>query len=124
MQYSEVTRIHSRANMPMARFLAIHPLLRREAGEEEGIDWLAGEFLAEVDDDETWEAWLLRQVGAILETRLLADTMAGTSHIARKVCNVEFDAADWAYLTETLGRHPRVIETWNAMVLPQERIAA
>ena len=123
MRYSEVLKIHSPRQIPVQQFLHTHPMVRHMAGEETPLEWLADEFL-DADNDETFEDWLLRQARDVLNTALLADTMSGKSHLAKKVCNVEFGPEDRAYLLETLGRHPSVLQVWNRSVLPQERIAA
>ena len=122
MRYIETTAIRCSQTMPLAEFIQTNELVREQAGAEGPLDWLAGEFLPDATMDEPYDAWIARQVGAILSTTLLRDTVNGSSHIARKVAGVEIGPEDRAWLFQALGHHPAVLAVWRSML--QEAIAA
>ena len=122
MRYTETTTIRCSRTMPIAEFIQTNELVREQAGAEGSLDWLAGQFLPDAEPTESYDAWIARQVGAILSTTLLRDTVNGSSHIARKVAGVEIGPEDRAWLFQALGRHPAVLATWRSML--QEAIAA
>ena len=122
MRYTESTTIRCCRAMPLAEFLRTNELVREQAGAERPLDWLAGQFLPDAEPTEPYDAWIARQVGAILSTALLRDTVNGSSHVARKVAGVEIGPEDRAWLFQALGHHPAVLAVWRSML--QEAIAA
>lgn len=122
MRYTETTTIRCCRSMSIAEFLQTNELVREQAGAEKPLDWLAGQFLPDAAMEEPFDAWIARQVGAILCTTLLRDTVNGSSHIARKVTGFELTAEDRAWLFQALGHHPTVLAVWRSML--QEAIAA
>ena len=122
MRYTETTTIRCCRAMPLAEFLRTNELVREQAGTERPLDWLAGQFLPDAEPTEAYDAWIARQVAAILSTTLLRDTVNGSSHIARKVASVEIGPEDRAWLFQALGHHPAVLAVWRSML--QEAIAA
>ena len=122
MRYTETTTIRCCRAMPFAEFLRTNELVREQAGAEKPLDWLAGQFLPDADPTEPYDAWIVRQVAAILRTTLLRDTVNGSSHIARKVASVEIAPEDRAWLFQALGHHPAVLAVWRSML--QDAIAA
>lgn len=122
MRYTETTTIRCYRAIPLAEFIRTNELVREQAGAEKPLDWLAGQFLPDADPTEPYDAWIVRQVAAILRTTLLRDTVNGSSHIARKVAGFELTAEDRAWLFQALGHHPGVLAVWRSML--QEGIAA
>ena len=122
MRYTETTTIRCCRAMPLAEFIRTNELVREQAGAEKPLDWLAGQFLPDADPTEPYDAWIVRQVAAILRTTLLRDTVNGSSHIARKVASMEIAPEDRAWLFQALGHHPAVLAVWRSML--QEAIAA
>ena len=122
MRYVETITTRLRQTMPIAEFLETNELVREQAGAEKPLDWLAGQFLPDAEPTEPYDAWIARQVGAILSTTLLRDTVNGSSHIARKVAGFELTVEDRAWLFQALGHHPVVLAVWRTML--QEAIAA
>lgn len=122
MRYTETTTIRCCRAMPFAEFLRTNELVREQAGAEKPLDWLAGQFLPDAAPTEPYDAWIARQVAAILRTTLLRDTVNGSSHIARKVASVEIAPEDRAWLFQALGHHPAVLAVWRSML--QDAIAA
>ena len=122
MRYTETTTIRCCRAMPLAEFIRTNELVREQAGAEKPLDWLAGQFLPDADPTEPYDAWIVRQVAAILRTTLLRDTVNGSSHIARKVASVEIAPEDRAWLFQALGHHPAVLAVWRSML--QDAIAA
>lgn len=120
MKFTESIRITSHHTMSIGQFLSRHDLVGRFTEVESAIDWLAGEFLPEAGINESYEDWVARQVGQILATNLLCDTMAGSAHVARKVSHIELDDLDKRYLFNTLGQHPEVRRIWGSLIeLPE-----
>ncbi|NLE61964.1 MAG: hypothetical protein GX616_26715 [Planctomycetes bacterium] len=114
MRYAEMTRTTARLSMPIASFLAGHSLVGQQAGEQNPVDWLAGEFLAAADKGEEFEDWVFRQVVEILNTTLRHDTIGPECvHACHAVYGAEFDAADREYLVRVLGSHPEVLRKWH-----------
>lgn len=124
MKFTESTRITSHYTMSLGQFLSRHDLVRKFTEVESAIDWLVGEFLSEADVNESYEDWILRQVSQILSCNLLADTMAGGSHMARKVSGIEFDELDRRYLVNTVGQHSLVRQIWGSLIEVPEAVAA
>ena len=122
MRFIETTTIRCCRSMSIAEFLQTNELVREQAGAENPLDWLAGQFLPDAAMDEPYDGWIARQVGAILSTTLLRDAVNGSSHIARKVAGFELTVEDRAWLFQALGHHPSVLAIWRAML--QEAIAA
>ena len=122
MRYTETTTIRCYRAIPLAEFIRTNELVREQAGAEKPLDWLAGQFLPDAEPTEAYDAWIARQVGAILRTTLLRDTVNGSSHIARKVASMEIAPEDRAWLFQALGHHPAVLAVWRSML--QEAIAA
>ena len=122
MRYTETTTIRCCRAMPSTQFLPAAAPARAQAGAEKPLDWLAGQFLPDADPTEPYDAWIVRQVAAILRTTLLRDTVNGSSHIARKVASVEIAPEDRAWLFQALGHHPAVLAVWRSML--QDAIAA
>ena len=122
MRYTETTTIRCCRAMPLAEFLQTNELVREQAGAEKPLDWLAGQFLPDAEPPESYDAWIARQVGDILSTALLRDTVNGSSHIARKVASMEIAPEDRAWLFQALGHHPVVLAVWRSMLT--EAIAA
>jgi hypothetical protein len=117
MKYTEMTTIRCCRSMSIAEFIQTNELVREQAGAEKPLDWLAGQFLPDAAMDEPFDAWIARQVGAILSTTLLRDTVNGSSHIARKVASVEIGPEDRAWLFQALGHHPVVLAVWRSMAM-------
>ena len=124
MKFTESIRITSHHYMSIGQFLSRHDLVRKFTEVESAIDWLAGEFLPEADINESYENWIARQVSQILGCNLLSDTMAGASHVARKVSGIELNELDRRYLVNTLGQHPEVRRIWGSLIETPEAIAA
>ena len=122
MRYTETTTIRCCRAMPLAEFLQTNELVREQAGAEKPLDWLAGQFLPDAEPPESYDAWIARQVGDILSTALLRDTVNGSSHIARKVAGVEIAPEDKVWLFQMLGHQPAVLAVWRSML--QEAVAA
>ena len=122
MRYTETTTICCCRAMPVAEFIQTNELVREQAGAERPLDWLAGQFLPDADPTEPFDTWIARQVGSILSTTLLRDTVNGSSHVARKVAGVEIGPEDRAWLFQALGHHPAVLAIWRSML--QDAIAA
>ena len=122
MRYTETTTIGCCRAMPLDEFLQTNELVREQTGAERPLDWLAGQFLPDADPTEPFDTWIARQVGSILATTLLRDTVNGSSHVARKVAGVEIGPEDRAWLFQALGHHPVVLAVWRSML--QEAIAA
>ena len=122
MRYTETTTIRCCRAMPLTEFLQTNELVREQAGAEKPLDWLAGQFLPDAEPTEAYDAWIARQVGAILSTTLLRDAVNGSSHIAWKVASMEIAPEDRAWLFQALGDHPAVLAVWRSML--QEAIAA
>ena len=116
MKFTESIRITSHHSMSIGQFLSRHDLVRKFTEIESAIDWLAGEFLPEADINESYEDWVVRQVSQILGCNLLADTMAGDSHIARKVSGIELSPEDKRYLVNVLGEHREVRRIWGSLI--------
>ena len=117
MRYTETTTIRCCRVMPLDEFLQTNELVREQAEAEKPLDWLVGQFLPDAEPTEPYDAWIARQVGAILSTALLRDTVNGSSHVARKVAGVEIEPEDRAWLFQALGHHPAVLAVWRAMAL-------
>ena len=117
MRHTETTTIRCSRTMPIAEFIRTNELVREQAGAEKPLDWLAGQFLPDAEPTEPYDAWIARQVGAILSTTLLRDTVNGSSHIARKVAGVEITTEDKAWLFRALGHHPAVLAVWRSMAM-------
>ena len=114
MRYAEMTRTTARLSMPIAGFLAGHRLVGQQAGEQNPVDWLAGEFLAAADQGEEFEDWVCRQAKEILDTALRHDTIGPEGvHAGHSVYGAEFDAADREHLVCVLGTHPEVQRKWS-----------
>ena len=122
MRFIETTTIRCCRSMSIAEFLRTNELVREQAGAEKPLDWLAGQVLPYAEPAESYDAWIARQVGAILSTTLLRDTVNGSTHIARKVTGFELTVDDRAWLFQALGHHPVVLAVWRSML--QESIAA
>jgi hypothetical protein len=114
MRYAEMTRTTARLTMTIAGFLAGHRLVGQQAGEDNPVEWLAGEFLAAADNGEKFEDWTCRQVVEILNTALRHDTIGPEGvHACHAVYGAELDAEDREYLVRMLGNHPDVCRKWN-----------
>lgn len=122
MRYTESTTIRCCRAMTMSEFLRTNELVREQAGVERPLDWLAEQFLPDAAMDEPFDAWIARQVGAILSTTLLRDAVNGSSHIARKVAGFDLTVEDRVWLFQALGHHPAVLAVWRSMLT--EAIAA
>jgi hypothetical protein len=116
MRYIETIRVQASRAQSIAEFLATNSLMKELAAGVSPVDWLASEFLPDAGREEEFEAWIARQVGAILETTLQRDTMSGCSHVAKRVSGVVMDPADQNWLLHTLGRHPVVLGVWRSML--------
>lgn len=117
MRYTETTTIRCCRTMSIAEFIQTNELVREQAGAEGPLDWLAGQFLPDAEPIEPYDAWIARQVGAILSTTLLRDTVNGSSHIARKVNGVDIGPEDKAWLFQAVGHHPAVLAVWRTMAM-------
>ena len=116
MNYTEMVRITTHHAMPIAAFLDRHDMVKRQAGNENPIDWLAGAFLPVADRGERFEAWVCRQVAEIVNVVLRYDTIRGANrHACHSVFNAAFDPEDREYLLRTLGQHPDVLCKWQAV---------
>ena len=117
MRFIETTTIRCCRAMPLAEFLQTNELVREQAGAEKPLDWLAGQFLPDAEPTEPYDMWIARQVGTVLSTALLRDTVNSSSHIARKVAGVEIAPEDRAWLFQALGHHPAVLAVWRTMAM-------
>ena len=117
MRYTETTTIRCSRTMPIAEFIQTNELVREQAGAEGPLGWLAGQFLPDATMNEPYDTWIARQVGTILSTTLLRDTVNGSTHIARKVSGVEITTEDKVWLFQALGHHPAVLAVWRSMAL-------
>lgn len=117
MRYTETTTIRCYRVLPIGEFLEMNELVRQQAGAEKPLDWLAGQFLPDAEPTEPFDAWIARQVCAILHTTLLRDAVSGPSHISRKVSRVEITPEDRAWLFKALGHHPAVLAVWRSMAM-------
>lgn len=116
MNYTEMVRITTRHAMPIADFLDRHDMVKRQAGNENPIDWLAGEFLPVADAGERFDAWVCRQVAEIVNVALRYDTIRGANrHAGHSIFNATFDPKDREYLLRTLGQHPDVLYKWQVV---------
>ena len=122
MRYTETIKVHSGKTETIAGFLAANSMVRQQADGANPLDWLADQFLPDAGREEGFGDWIVRQVGAILETTLQRDTMSGSSHVAKKISGVVLDPDDRDWLVRTLGHHPAVLAVWRSML--QEAIAA
>lgn len=114
MRYAEMTRTTARLSMSIASFLAGHKLVGQQAGEQNPVDWLAGEFLAAADKGEEFKDWVCRQAKEILDTALRHDTIGPECvHACHAVYGAEFDAADREHLVRVLGTHSEVLRKWS-----------
>lgn len=114
MRYVETTRTIARLSMPIAGFLAGHRLVWLQTGEQNPVDWMAGEFLAAADQGEKFEDWVCRQAKEILDTALRRDTIGPEGvHACHAVYGAEFDASDREHLVRVLGEHPDVQRKWH-----------
>lgn len=117
MRFIETTTIRCCRSMSIAEFLQTNELVREQAGAENPLDWLAGQFLPNTAMDEPYDGWIARQVCAILNTTLLRDTVNGSTHIARKVAGVEITPEDRGWVFSVLGHHPVVLAVWRTMAM-------
>ena len=122
MRHTETIRVQVSGNQTIAEFLATNSLVKQLAEGVIPVDWLASEFLPDAGREEGYGDWIVRQVGAILETMLQRDTMSGSSHVAKKVTGVVLSPDDRDWLVRTLGHHPGVLRVWRSMLT--EAIAA
>jgi len=119
MQYSRVIRVTSRRILPLAVFVQSDPTLEALAVDcgMAPIDFIASEFVAEVEKGEQYPDWVLRQVKAVLETRLMADSVKdlpdGHEHTASKVTHAEFDEVDRQWVLDTFAERADVREVWS-----------
>jgi hypothetical protein len=119
MQYSRVIRLTSRRLLPLAVFVQTDPTLKALAADcgMAPVDFIASEFVAEVEKGEQYPDWLLRQVKAVLETRFMADDVLdiddGQLHIASRVLQAEFDEADRQWILDTFASRADVQEAWK-----------
>lgn len=119
MQYSRVIRITSRRLLPLAVFIANDPTLKALATDcgQEPADYIASEFVAEIEKGEQYPDWVLRQVMAVLETRLMADSVKdlpdGHEHSASKVTHAEFDEVDRQWVLDTFAGRADVKDVWS-----------
>ena len=72
--------------------------------------------MAEVEKGEQYPDWVLRQVKAALETRLMADSVKdlpdGHEHTASKVTHAEFDETDRQWALDTFAGRADVKDVW------------
>ena len=116
MNYTEMTRTTTCHAMAIADFLYRNAMVKRQAGNENPIDWLAGEFLPVANTGESFEAWICRQVVEIINVALRYDTIRGVkSRVSHSVFNAALDAEDREYLLRTLGQHPDVLRQWQTV---------
>lgn len=122
MRYTETIRVQVSGNQSVVEFLATNSLVKQLAEGVNPVDWLAREFLPDAGGEEGYGDWIVRQVGAILETMLQRDTMSGNSHVAKKVSGIVLSDDDRDWLLRTFGHHPEVLRVWRSMLT--EAIAA
>jgi hypothetical protein len=114
MRYTETTRTTAHLAATISAFLAGHCLVGRQAGGENPMEWLAGEFLAAADDGEKFEDWVCRQVVDILNIALRHDEIAPKGvHTGHCVYGVQLDDDDREHLLGVLGSHPEVQRKWR-----------
>jgi len=118
MQYSRVIRVTSRRILPLAVFVQTDPTLEALAADcgMAPVDFIASEFVAEIEKSEQYPDWVLRQVQAVLETRLMADSVKdlpdGHEHTASKVTHAEFDEVDRQWVLDTFAERADVKDVW------------
>jgi chromatin segregation and condensation protein Rec8/ScpA/Scc1 (kleisin family) len=119
MQYSRLIRLTSRRLLPLAAFIENDPTLKALATDcgQEPVDFVASEFVAEIEKGEQYPDWVLRQVKAVLETRLMADDVKdlpdGQLHVASRVMQAEFDEVDRQWILDTFAERADVKEAWT-----------
>ena len=119
MQYSRVIRLKTLRLLPLATFFQNDPTLRKLAADNamEPLDFIASEFVAEIENGEQYPDWVFRQVRAAMETRLMADDILdlddGQLHIASRVMQAEFDEADRQWILDTFSSRADVQEVWK-----------
>ena len=119
MQHNRVIRITSRLSRPLAEFVQTDPTLKRLAADcgQTPLDYVASEFMSEVQAGEQYPEWLVRHVKAVLETRMLADKCrdvpGGHHHVAHRIERVAFDAGDRQYIQEEFAGRADVREAWE-----------
>ena len=119
MQYSRVIRLKSLRLLPLATFFQNDRTLRTLAADNamEPADFIASEFVAEVENGEQYPEWVLRQTKAAMETRLMADDVLdlddGQLHIASRVMQAEFDEVDRQWILDTFAARADVQEVWK-----------
>jgi len=119
MQYSRVIRVTSRRILPLAVFVQTDPTLEALAADcgMAPVDFIASEFVAEIEKSEQYPDWVLRQVQAVLETRLMADSVKdlpdGHEHTASKVTHAEFDEVDRQWVLDTFAERADVKDVWS-----------
>ncbi len=119
MQYSRVIRVTSRRILPLAVFVQTDPALEALAADcgMAPVDFIASEFVAEGEKGEQYPDWVLRQVKAALETRLMADDVKdlpdGHEHTASRVTHAEFDEVDRQWVLDTFAERADVREVWS-----------
>ena len=118
MQFNRETRTVFRRTVPLALFFATDwqfRLLASECGQTPE-DFMASEFVAEIEKDESYPDWVVRQVKAVLETRLMADEYKelpdGQRHTAGRIAKVEFGEDDMRWILGTFANRADVQETW------------
>lgn len=118
MQYSRVIRLKSLRLLPLATFFQNDPTLRTLAADcaMEPADFIASEFVAEIENGEQYPDWVLRQVKAAMETRLMADDVQdlndGQLHISSRVMQAEFDEVDRQWVLDTFAARADVKDVW------------
>ena len=120
MKYTTMIRIVSHHAMPVSEFLERHEMVKRLAGDESPVEWFVAQFLPQAEAGETYEDWIVRQVGDIAATAFRHDTMDGANgHVCRSVFNVAFCNEDREDLARTLGMHPMVRGLWDSIQMPE-----
>jgi hypothetical protein len=119
MQYSRLIRLTSRRLLPLAVFIENDPTLKALATDcgQEPVDFVASEFVAEIEKGEQYPDWVLRQVKAVMETRLMADDVKdlpdGQLHVASRVMQAEFDEVDRQWILDTFAERADVKDVWG-----------
>ena len=118
MQCRHEVRVSSRRTVPLAVFMADDPALKSLAADcgMEPLDFIASEFVPEVEEGEQCRDWLVRQVQGVLVTRLMTDDWRelpdGRQHTAGRIRQVELDPADRQWIADVFADRPDVQEVW------------
>lgn len=118
MECSRVIRVTLRRTLPLAAFLEDDGVLAGLAADcgLEPVEFIASEFVPEVEAGEQYRDWLVRQVRAVLETRVMSDGHRqlpdGSLHKASRIVQAEMNATDRRWIEDTFANRTGVQNAW------------